>query len=397
LKDKKKVKKRILLIANIILWAIVLYITISSHLYLVARLNYRVKTASNFHITSQDDYKTLVKNTKETTLVGESHGLNKTYIFLDNLLKEMNEQNKLNYLVIEASPSEAAIINLYLKSGDTNHIVNFISDNAGTALASQEFINIVQNVKAMNEKRKVPIRFIGVDIESSEKILLYYLKHEFQCFSQEQSLKEMWLRVSKAATISPAESREILNFIINNEKKLPLKEDEIFDIKMALTLRYSEKELISSEVMLLRDKKMKECYMAYMNYLPEGYFLVNMGSDHISGNKYTYQGKKIESFASLLSEDKKNLKQLYTINLEYLGGQSMHNQELGKSQPVSSLPYITFLKLEDKIVYPNTKAFNRIREWKKLEKGEPDFHMPSVNIILVNSDSVNSTNFKLKP
>jgi hypothetical protein len=371
--------------------------TMSLHLHLVIRLNYRLTSATNFDISKQDDYEALVKNLKKITLVGESHGLKKTYVFLDNLLKTMNEQNKLNYLVIEASPSEAAIINIYLNSGDTSYLANFIAANVGTPLASQEFINIIKNVKTMNEDREVPIRFIGVDAESSEKILLYYLKQEFQCFSQDKYLKEIWLRVSKATTLSPQECKEILNLIIDNQEMILLRSEDIFDIKMALIQRYSEQELISSEVMLSRDKKMEECYMAYKDYLPEGYFLVDMGSSHISNNKYTCQGEKVESFASLLNQEKKIQNQLYTINLEYLDSQSMFSQDLGKSQLVSTLPYLTFLKLQDKIVYPNTKAFNRTRDWKKFESGESNYCMPSVIIILVNSQAVNCTNISFKP
>lgn len=393
----KKIKKVTLLITTITLLCLFIYINISHHLFLVFRLNYRLTSVQNFDFNNQGKYKPLVKNSKEITLVGESHGMEKTYIFLGNLIKAMNEQNKLNYLVIETSPSESAIINLYLTTGDTNYLLEFISDNIGTPLASQEFINIIKTVKAINENRKIPIRFIGVDAEWKEKTLLYYLKREFQQFSDNQYFKEIWLRVSKATTISPKECKEILNLIIANQGKLPLKDEDIFDIKMALTQRYSEQDITSSEVMLFRDKKMEECFMSYKEYLPRGYFLVDMGSDHISNNKYKYKGKKVESFGSLLKQENNIQNQLYTINLEYLDSQSMYAEDIGKKHSVSTLPYYTFLKLKDKIIYPNTKAFNRIQEWNKFESGEADYHMPSVIIILVSSKAVNCTNISFKP
>lgn len=393
--DKKKFKKFTLLITNIILWGITFYILAFTQQPLIVRLNYSLKSAPTFDINNNSSYKTLVDNFKEITLIGESHGIEKTYTFLDNLIKTTNEENKLNYIVIEASPAEAAIINLYLTSGDRNHLLNFISNNIGTSLASQEFINIINTVKKTNEDREIPIRFVGVDLENSEQMLLYYLKHVLEPFAENLNVKELCVKISTLTTITSKDSKELLNLIGKNEHILPLRTDDIFDIKMALTQRYSEKELTSPEILTLRDKNMEECFIAYKEYLPKGYFLVNMGSSHISNNSYTVEGKKVESFGSLLNKEESTKNQLYTIDLEYLNSKSMFNENLGTSHSVSTLPYITFIKLQDKIVYPNTKAFNRIEDWKKFESGESTYHMPNVVIIFLDSDSVNSTNLEL--
>jgi len=49
------------------------------------------------------------------------------------------------------------------------------------------------------------------------------------------------------------------------------------------------------------------------------------------------------------------------------------------------------------IIYPNTKAFNRIQGWKEIESGESNYHMPSVSLIFVNSQKVNCTNIRVQP
>lgn len=395
MKDKKKVKKAALLITNIILFCIIVYIFTSTQEPLIAGLNYSLKAAPAFNINDLDSYKPLVHNFKEITLVGESHGIEKTYRFLNNLIVAMNEENKLNYIVIETSPAKAAIINLYLATGDKNHVLNFISDNIGTAFSSQEFINIINNVKKINEKREIPLRFIGVDLENSEQMLLYYLKHMFEPFAKNLYVKELWLKLSTATTITPEDSRELFSLITKNEEVLPLNCHDIFDIKMALTNCYSKGEITSPEVLTLRDKKMAECFIAYKDYLPQGYFLVDMGSYHISNNNYSIVEEEVESFGVLLNKEKRIKDQLYTIDLEYLNSKSMFGEAPGESHPVSTLPYITFIKLQDKIIYPTTNAFNRIKDWKKSESGKSIYNMPDAIIIFLNSPEVNSDNIKI--
>ncbi len=394
MKDKKKAKRMAVNIANIILLSIILYKAIATNLFLDARLNYRLISAPVFQIGNEESYKPLTEKFKKITLVGESHGMEKTYSFLENLLKTMNKDNKIDYLVIEASPSDAAIINFYLKSGERNYLFKFISNKIGTAMASQEFVNMINTVKEINQHRQVPIRFIGVDLEDKEDTLLYYLKQVLGPFADNSYVKEMWLMLSKATTFSPEDSKKFLSLFIESEEMLPLKKEEIFDMKMALTQRYSEKGYLSSDVIPIRDKKMTECFMAYKKYLPEGYFLVNMGSNHISNNNYTSDGQEVESFALLLNKEPQLQRQLYTINLEYLDSQSMFGQELGKSELVSTLPYITFLKLQDKILYPNTKEFNRVEDWKKLKRRKSIYNMPDAIIIFVNSKAVNATDIR---
>ena len=80
-------------------------------------------------------------------------------VLIEQMVKQMSSQNKLNYIGIEAPVYQTILLNEYLDTDENDFLDGFLYLTEGTPLASQQFVDIVHLVKTIIIKWKITFIF----------------------------------------------------------------------------------------------------------------------------------------------------------------------------------------------------------------------------------------------
>lgn len=117
---------------------------------------------------------------KKIVLTGESHGLDKNYKMMFKMLKYLQEEIGVKYLIIELGQADAYFLNKYLESGDEKILKDYYSNYPEQKTANEGKYELFKNIYEFNQTltEDKRIKVIGVDINTgvTDKYILDIIK-----------------------------------------------------------------------------------------------------------------------------------------------------------------------------------------------------------------------------
>jgi len=117
---------------------------------------------------------------KKIILTGEKHGLDKNYKMKFKMLKHLQKEIGVNYLLSEMGYPDAYFLNKYLDSGDEKILMDYFSNYSAQKSANEDYYKLYKNIYEFNQTlpENKRIKIVGVDINTfiTDKYILDILK-----------------------------------------------------------------------------------------------------------------------------------------------------------------------------------------------------------------------------
>jgi len=115
----------------------------------------------------------------ELFFTGETHGIALNFELRYDFLVYFYYKANVRYLLIETSPSQAAVMNHYLETGEELWLNRMYAAIKGTFAWTRDSFDYLKRVRRFNQglPRTERIRCVGVDIEHQPQFALTYLNH----------------------------------------------------------------------------------------------------------------------------------------------------------------------------------------------------------------------------
>ncbi|MGL5716591.1 MAG: hypothetical protein ACRCXT_10540 [Paraclostridium sp.] len=119
---------------------------------------------------------------KKIVLTGESHGLDKSYKMKFKMLKYLQEEIGVNYLISELGYADAHFLNKYLDTGDEKILMDFFANYKSQTFSTEGQYELYKSIYEFNQTlpSKQRIKIIGVDINTfvTDKYILDIIQNK---------------------------------------------------------------------------------------------------------------------------------------------------------------------------------------------------------------------------
>lgn len=89
------------------------------------------------------------------------------YKNLETIIKEIDEQQQLEYLFLDIGYAKGEKLNTYLTNGD-EQLLEDIMTSSYPAIRTEEFKELIQEIYKLNQQKNVPIKVIGIGLDRRE-------------------------------------------------------------------------------------------------------------------------------------------------------------------------------------------------------------------------------------
>jgi len=248
----------------------------------------------------------------EVFLTGETHGIALNFDLRFDFLLYFYHKANVRYLLIETPPSQAAVMNHFIETGEEVWLNRMYAALKGTFGWTRDSCDYFKRVRQFNQglPKTERIRCVGVDIEHQPQFALTYLNHLLPSGQIPGVIQADIEHVQAAANASPPNvtnyrlagvrlSESIANnhavyqrYLGDNSFVLRLIADNIVAAKDAYENgqqgRFSQ----------IRDAAMYANFLKHYEKLPRGRFYGQFGDAHIFRRPYQHT----QWFASLLEQ-----------------------------------------------------------------------------------------------
>lgn len=190
-------------------------------------------------------------------LTGETHGIAVNFKLAFDFMVYFHRKADMRYLLLEAPPSHAAVLNEYLETGDETWMKKTYAASKGTYSWTRDSYDFFKRMRRFNQGLDTAdrIRFVGVDIEHQGRFALLYLN---RLLPLEQPPAEITVDIQELRDVSSTESHN--------------RADD-----WAIGARLAE--------------SITEHSKTYQRYLGDEYFLFALIADNIAAAKQAYEHK----------------------------------------------------------------------------------------------------------
>ncbi|MCP4450790.1 MAG: erythromycin esterase family protein [Planctomycetes bacterium] len=228
-------------------------------------------------------------------LTGEGHGISANYPLRRAFLLYLKDRVDLDYLLLELGPSQAGVLNQYLKTGDTELLDRLYAYWEGTYEWTQESYAFWPFVYAFNQTLPVNERLVcvGIDVEHQPAHAVTYLKsllpekeaplliakhiQGVRLYPENQANGfDLGTKLSTSIKANPKTYKDFLGEAFFEFKIVT---DSLEAARQAYASRQSDGNRTAFSQ--IRDKQMYDNFLAYHGRLRDGTYWGHFGTAHI--------------------------------------------------------------------------------------------------------------------
>ncbi len=254
---------------------------------------------------------------KDIFLVGETHAITQCEELYIKFLKYFKANENIKYIILEAPPSHALILNDYLKSGDEKILETlkmfYIGAYGVTEGNFQNYREIYKLNSSLEDSKKM--KFIGIDTEKNIELTVYSLRgiiDKYKTYDMIDTIESEIDNIEHSINApNGTNGMEQANLAVDNILQHIDKEDE--NLKKLLGEDYfvfkTIVENLKNTIDVLkgeygselqgRDIIMYENFIKFHNNLEDGKYFGQFGLDHVFQEDIGNQ----KYFASLLNKE----------------------------------------------------------------------------------------------
>lgn len=251
-------------------------------------------------------------NKNNVILTGEGHAIAKNYRLEMELLKKVNKNNNIRYLLAEMSYSFSCFVNEYLEIGDESKlklVYNNLEDTETWSKESYNFWIELRNYNLSIPKNK-RIKVVGIDIEHQGKTACEYLNsilHNMVLPKEIQPIIESYV-----SSYNEKNYAALVKAIENLQEDMKLKAnvysssfgDKYFDFSIVvdnLVNSINAYDSNSAKFSQIREPSMYSNFKRICEYLPKGKYLGEFGTEHVYQRHCGIQLGNLRRFAMHLN------------------------------------------------------------------------------------------------
>lgn len=187
-------------------------------------------------------------------LIGEGHGIAKSFDAELEMIKFLNSKYKVNKLFLEYGYSDVYIINEYLSTGDISLIENLVKLYAGTFGASKNLVEFFESLYEYNstlpDENKITV--VPGDVQHQTTVAAYAMSRLLPKSEAPAPIAEMISQIENYSELKVIDFDFINNLITNsemnrNEYRSYLGEDNYFIFNDMISYLLDGKEYYSRE------------------------------------------------------------------------------------------------------------------------------------------------------
>ena len=267
---------------------------------------------------------------KRIILSGENHGISSNETLKIKLMKYLHNKIGVKYYLMEASYSQAYLINKYLTSGDENYLNEIFSSSRGTFANSENMKKFIKELYKFNSQLddSDKISVIGIDIEFELDSPYEYLRNVLG----EKNLPKTFIEAFESNSLYNVKTNaEILleEIKYNDSYYKNILDEEYIGVLLTLEniITYYEcykieLELkdVSKEWFDIREKKIYENFKQIDEQLGYAKYFGQFGRSHLSSSVIpifndVYQ--KLDTLSSYLRNDEKYKNKVLSLYYMY--------------------------------------------------------------------------------
>ena len=264
-------------------------------------------------------------------LLGEKHGIAKTYDAEIELIKFLNEKYDVQKVFLEAGYCDISIVNEYLKTGEEKLIEDLVSYYKGTFGGNESLINFYKDIysynKDISDENKITL-FAG-DIQHQPAIGLYAMSRLFPHIDAPESIKNIIDKIYNYKNLDTF-NEETINMISESFSKYSsdyteyLGEKTFNELNNMLKYIFEGLEYYKNDDDYYRERKMIEYFLSEYSKSTNEKYLGIYGGMHSTLNSYYSDESKpaLGNYLQNVNEDTKN--KIASISLMYFNSKYMN-------------------------------------------------------------------------
>ena len=332
------------LIANSM--AVTLLVGCSSNLDITPK-EYLKKNNSEISINNEDDFSGMkimnddLKNAK-VILTGEMHAIDKNSKLELKIIKYLQKEIGLKYILDEAGYSNTYFINQYLETGDEEILKKSFSYVKGTVGHNQDSYDFYKDLYGFNKnlKDEDKLSVIGIDIEHNASSSYNYLLDVIEKYNISNDKLNLLLSTLKKILSGDnqidnlqKQIQLVLSDINSNYKHYEsILGKDLFGFKLVLENINTkiETDLDRTNNSDIRENQIYKNFKSIDSVLDDAKYFGQFGAYHVIQDAYKHKSfadSYIESFASKLDKDNEFKDKVISIMYSYSDKKRANNKE----------------------------------------------------------------------